>query len=148
MRTPMEPWIINKLQFEFHGLPGTIMKDVQLILAKWYHVPTSQWAIFVHLYSWLIRDEAKTYFVDQNQKVVLQKYGHTSMQTVKHKSCNPRYLTSESNSPPIRYATRHPSGDRSLYCIASWILLATGIRSGDGVEQIFISKHLGHYVNS
>ena len=29
----------------------------------------------------------------------------------------------------------HQSGDQSLYCIKSWILLATGIGSPDGVEQ-------------
>ena len=29
----------------------------------------------------------------------------------------------------------HQSGDQSLYCINSWILLATGIGSPDGVEQ-------------
>ena len=37
----------------------------------------------------------------------------------------------------------HQSGDRSLYCIAFWILLATGIGSPDGVGHFLTRRHSG-----
>ena len=39
---------------------------------------------------------------------------------------------------------KHPqSGDRSLYCIAFWILFVTGIGNLDGVGQFFTRRHSG-----
>ena len=40
-------------------------------------------------------------------------------------------------------AKHHQSGDRSLYCIAFWILFVTGIGSPDGVGQFFTRRHSG-----
>ena len=44
-------------------------------------------------------------------------------------------------------AKHHQSGDRSLYCIAFWIVLATRIGSPDGVGQFFTRIHPGRHVN-
>ena len=78
-----------------------------------------------------------------------------------HKSCNPIYLIGVSKPPPIRCckksvatasrsrwrhsigAKQHQSGDRSLYCIAFWIVFVTGIGSPDGVGQFFTRRHSG-----
>ena len=82
------------------------------------------------------------------------------MQSAMHKSCNPIYLLAcqihyanlvlhmaavrsrllrpHARAGVIVCAKRHQSGDRSLYCIAAWILLTTGIGSPDGVEQFFL----------
>ena len=46
-----------------------------------------------------------------------------------------RLLRPHAGADVIVCAKCHQSGDQSLYCIKSWILLATGIGSPDGVEQ-------------
>ena len=57
------------------------------------------------------------------------------------------FLRPHSRADVIVCAKCHQSGDRSLYCIASWILLATGIGSPDGIGQCFTADTRGRHVN-
>ena len=84
---------------------------------------------------------SKAYFMFQNQNAVLHTHGHISMQSVKHKTCNPTYFTGVIVC--ATGATGHQSGYWSLYCIASLILSATGTGSRDGVEKLFANRHSG-----
>ena len=52
-----------------------------------------------------------------------------------------RLLRPHARADVIVCAKHHQSKDRSLYCIAFWILLATGIGSPGSVGQFFTSRH-------
>ena len=57
-----------------------------------------------------------------------------------------RLLRSRACADVIVCHKRHLSSDRTLFCIASWILLATEIGSPDGVVQSYTSRHSGKYL--
>ena len=103
-RTSLTPKLstqsVNAPTDDYTGLAGAtvpLLHYAPLTAQSVSDVLTSQRRIFVNEFPWWIRDDAKSYCVFQNQKVVLKKYGHIPIQTIKHKSCNPIYLTGVSN---------------------------------------------------